>query len=176
MMETLNRHFREIAQAAFQRNGFASAELAAQWAVIAGDSVAAISAPGKISWPRSNDKSAQKQGGTLTLNAAQGRALELQYASPRIIERVNQFLGYRAITAIKVIQSDFAPQVARKVAAPQASPAWEEKLAEIKDPELQAALRRMAAHAAPQGPAQKSFSTGENRVLSQQLTSSRTVS
>lgn len=176
MMETLNRHFREIAQAAFQRHGFASAELAAQWPAIAGDSVAAISAPGKISWPRANDKSAQKQGGTLTLNAAQGRALELQYATPRIIERVNQFLGYRAITAIKVIQSDFSPQVASKPQAPAPAPAWEETLAAIAEPELQAALRRMAAHAAPKGPSKKSFSTGENRVLSQQLTSSRTVS
>jgi hypothetical protein len=176
MMETLNRHFREIALAAFQRHGFASAELAAQWPAIAGDSVAAMSAPGKISWPRANDKSAQKQGGTLTLNAAHGRALELQYATPRIIERVNQFLGYRAITAIKVIQSDFAPQVQRNVAAPLPSPAWEESLAGIEEPELQSALRRMAAHAAPKGPSKKSFSTGENRVLSQQLTSSRTVS
>ena len=175
-METLNRHFREIALAAFQRHGFASAELAAQWPAIAGDSVAAISAPGKISWPRANDKSAQKQGGTLTLNAAQGRALELQYATPRIIERVNQFLGYRAITAIRVIQSDFSPQVKHSITAPSPSPAWEESLATIAEPELQAALRRMAAHAAPKGPSGKSFSTGENRVLSQQLTSSRTAS
>ena len=175
MMETLNRYFREIALAAFQRHGFASAELAAQWPAIAGDSMAAISAPGKISWPRANDKSAQKQGGTLTLHAAQGRALELQYASPRIIERVNQFLGYRAITAIKVIQSDFTPQVRRSATQPQPSPAWDESLADIEEPELQAALRRMAAHAAPKGPAKKSFSTGENRVLSQQLTSSRKV-
>lgn len=175
MMETLNRHFREIALAAFQRHGFASAELAAQWPAIAGDSVATISAPGKISWPRANDKSAQKQGGTLTLNAAQGRALELQYATPRIIERVNQFLGYRAITAIKIIQADFSPVVRHSVVPASPSPAWEESLAAIAEPELQAALRRMAAHAAPKGPSDKSFSTGENRVLSQQLTSSRTV-
>ncbi len=181
MMETLNRHFREIALAAFQRHGFASAELAAQWPAIAGDSAAAISAPGKISWPRANDKSAQKQGGTLTLNAAQGRALELQYAAPRIIERVNQFLGYRAITAIKVIQGDFAAQTPRRVAPAKTSSSWEESLADINEPELQEALRRMAAHAAPLGPnpskpAKQGFSTGENRVLSQQLTSSRTVS
>ena len=184
-METLNRHFREIALAAFQRHGFASAELAAQWPAIAGEQAAAISAPGKISWPRANDKSTQKQGGTLTLNAAQGRALELQYAVPRIIERVNQFLGYRAITAIKVIQSDFAPHLAKTMEVARSTPGWDKSLADIHDPDLQAALKRMAAHAAPKGPnppgdreagAKHGFSTGENRVLSQQLTSSRTVS
>ena len=168
MMETLNRHFREIAVAAFQRHGFASAELAAQWPAIAGEQVAAISAPGKISWPRANDKSAQKQGGTLTLNAAQGRALELQYASPNIIERVNQFLGYRAITAVKVLQSDFVVAPTPRPTAPLVST---QTILGIDDEAISSALSRLAANRA----AQKVSPQGENRVLSQQLTSSRTV-
>ncbi len=173
-METLNKHFSTIAKAAFQRHGFASEQLAAQWSLIAGDTVASISKPDKIKWPTQGG--AQKQGGTLHLRAQAGRALEVHYEIPRIIERANQFLGYGAITAIKVIQTADEPALLRPAKRPmsaRAQAAWNAKLSAIHDEALKASLAKLAAHTAPQGPTDSPFSTGENRGFASPPTSSR---
>ena len=182
MMETLNRHFREIAGAAFQRHGFASVELAAQWGAIVGDELAKFCAPEKIRWPHAVGKDAPKQGGTLHVKAYEGRALELHYHAPRIVERVNQFFGYRAVSVVKFLPTQTLapkPSLPKPVMGAEARKAWAKNLEDIADPDLAAALQRFAVHAAPHGPrpspAHTRFSTAENRVLSQPSTSSRKI-
>ena len=98
-METLSKHFREITKAAFARYGFAQADVVANWDAIVGSDLAAVSAPERIKWPRGAGEEAQKQGGTLVIRAAPGRALELQYEASRIISRINSFFGYGAVAA-----------------------------------------------------------------------------
>ena len=174
-MQTIDKHFRVLAKAAFQRHGFASEQLVAQWRVIVGDQVAAISRPEKIKWPRGNDASGHQSGGTLVLKALAGRALELHYETPRIIERVNQFLGYGAIAALKVTPDNSPlpiPKVPRKPMKPEAAKAWAENFKDIEDTDLKAALSKLASFSAPNGP-KNTFSTGVNRVLSQSPNSSR---
>ena len=174
-MQTIDKHFRNLAKAAFQRHGFASEQLVAQWRVIVGEQVASISRPEKIKWPRGNDASGHQSGGTLQVKAQAGRALELHYETPRIIERVNQFLGYGAITALKVTPDNAPlpePKIPRKPMKPEAAKAWAENFDDIEDPDLKAALARLASFSAPNGP-KTTFSTGVNRVLSQSPNSSR---
>ena len=106
-MDTLNKHFRKLTEASFERYGFAYAELLSQWEAIVGVELAAVSAPERISWPRRNDGEedrGQPGGGTLVVRAAEGRALELQYMGPRIIERINGYYGYGAVAKLKVLQ------------------------------------------------------------------------
>ena len=175
-METLDKHFRNLAQAAFQRHGFASEQLVAQWRAIVGDALAAISTPGKINWPRMASEASRKMGGTLVLRAAAGRGLELHYEAPRIIEKVNQFLGYGAIAALKIVQDPLKTATSpppRRMIKPEAAQAWAARFDDIADADLKAALTRLSAFAAPSGPQHPSFSTGENRVLSHPPTSSR---
>jgi hypothetical protein len=93
-METLDKHFRNLAKAAFVRHGFASEQLISQWSVIVGQPFAAFSVPDKIKWPRNTTENARKTGGALIIRAAAGRGLELHYEAPRIMERVNQFLHH----------------------------------------------------------------------------------
>ena len=93
-METLSKHIRDITKAAFARHGFAESDVVAHWAAIVGDELAAVSAPERIKWPRGSGETAQKQGGTLMIRAAPGRALELQYEASRIMARINSFFGY----------------------------------------------------------------------------------
>ncbi len=174
-MQTIDKHFRNLAKAAFQRHGFASEQLVAQWRVIVGEQVAAISRPEKIKWPRGNDASGHQSGGTLVLKATSGRALELHYETPRIIERVNQFLGYGAIAALKVTPDNSPPpalKIPRKPMKPEAAKAWADSFDDIADPDLKAALSKLASFSAPNGP-KTTFSTGVNRVLSQSPNSSR---
>ena len=147
-MQTLDKHFRELTRAAFARHGFAYGDLLAQWPAIMGD-VAAMSTPEKIKWPKGAGETARKIGGTLLISAAPGRALELQYQAPFILERVNAYLGHGAVTAVKIVQGT-APAKARVRAKPPVlaegiAAALETRLATITDDGLKSALRRLAA-------------------------------
>lgn len=154
-METLHKYFRELTRAAFARHGFAQAELVANWDEIVGPELGAISAPESLKAPRG--AGAAKLGATLHLRAAPGRALEVSYAAPRIIERVNAFLGFGAVTHVKAVAAARWRDVpTAPPPLPETSPA-EHRLATISDETLKNSLRRlgqsMAARAkgSPQG-------------------------
>ena len=177
-METLDKHFRNLAKAAFVRHGFASEQLISQWSIIVGESFAAFSAPDKITWPRTALENTRKSGGTLVIRAVAGRALELHHQIPRVMERVNQFLGYGAISAIKIVQTDIAAKPKKTPLPPMAADAaqaWENNIKDISDENLRAALARLASHAAPNGP-KPHFSTGEIRDWPLSSTSVRKLS
>lgn len=150
-METLDRHFRDLTQAAFARHGFAYAELLARWPAIVGEELSRHSEPERIRWPRGLSAEAHKQGGTLIVRSLPGHALELQHLVPHLIERINGFYGYGAITAVKVVQGALAakPKAVPKTArlGARAAKALEARLAGIADERLKNALRRLGAQA-----------------------------
>src|SRR5271157_2954472 len=83
----------------FTRQGFASAELVTRWPEIAGAEIAAHSEPIKIQWPRPDD-TGMRPPGTLVLRVEGPAAIEIQHLAGVICERVNRFLGWRAIERI----------------------------------------------------------------------------
>ena len=174
-MESLNKHFAAITRPAFQRHGFASEQLAAQWSAIVGSGSAATAKPERIKWPTTAAQQKQKLGGTLVLRAPAAFALDIHYEIPRLIERVNQFLGYGAITTIKIVkEADLpVPKPERRKPNPSASAAWQSEITGIAEPELQEALTKLASEISPRGPSHTSFSTGENRRFEPPPTSSR---
>ena len=77
--------------------------LMASWPEIVGADLAAQSRPMKIKWPpRASD--GEFQPGTLVVATGAMAALHLQHETGAIIERVNTFMGYTAINAVKVEQ------------------------------------------------------------------------
>jgi len=150
-MQTLDKPFRELTQAAFARYGFAYGELLSQWAAIVGDGFAKACRPERISWPRQAGEVRQRMGGTLILQVAPGRALELHYETPKLIERINVFYGYGAIAAIKIRQAPAAapqPPVRSKPGLrPAEAAALEAELAGIGEEGLRDALRRLGTGA-----------------------------
>ena len=156
-METLAKHFRAITKAAFARYGFAEADVVANWEAIVGEALAAHSAPERIRWPRGAGEEAQKQGGTLVIRAAPGRALELQYEASRIISRINSFFGYSAVVSIKVMQAQDMPQGRRPAPPLPEKPVCEQELASLEESPLKSALERLGrgvargARSSPQG-------------------------
>lgn len=155
-METLSKHFREITKAAFARYGFAQADVVANWDAIVGEDLAAVSAPERIKWPRGSGEDARKQGGTLVIRAAPGRALELQYEASRIISRINSFFGYGAVAGLKVMPAAAFVLPRRKPPALPDKPVHEQDVNAVEDPSLRAALERLGrgvagSRSSPQG-------------------------
>ena len=155
-METLSKHFREITKAAFARYGFAQADVVANWDAIVGADLAAVSAPERIKWPRGAGEDAQKQGGTLVIRAAPGRALELQYEASRIISRINSFFGYGAVASLKVMQAVELGKAPPKPPRIADKSFHEQELSTVEDPSLRSALERLGrgvagARSSPQG-------------------------
>lgn len=104
----------EVTRKAFERHGFPAGRLAADWTAIVGPALAHFTRPEKIKWPRpvedAADDGSEAAGATLVLRVDGARALEVQYRAAQIMEKINGFLGYRAITEIRLVQ---APVVCR---------------------------------------------------------------
>ena len=133
--------------AAFKRHGFASTEIVTHWEDIAGPEIAAHSEPIKITWPRQNDAE-EPQPATLVLRCQGPAAIEIQHLAGVIVERVNRFLGWRAIDRVALRQAPLARR--DKPRPPPAIDAEEarriaERMTDITDDNLRAALGRLGA-------------------------------
>ncbi|MCH8168478.1 MAG: DUF721 domain-containing protein [Proteobacteria bacterium] len=153
------RGFRSAGETARKRlgeaaagHGFAEPEVLLRWPEVVGERLAGLCQPVKVSYSR-----AHRLGATLVVRVEGARATEVEHLGPRIIERVNQFYGYRAIDRLKVTQTSggFAEEPAGYNGPPDAaptepSPAARARAAEltrgIESEALRAALTRMGAH------------------------------
>jgi hypothetical protein len=148
---------------AFAKQGFASVELVTRWPEIVGAEIAAHSQPEKIQWPRSpqgrTPQGHTPQGrtpqvgtapepGTLLLRVEGPAALEVQHLSDVILERVNQFFGWRAVGSVRLRQAPLSRRAAPKpLPAPDATALARiaASLPEISDEKLRDALARLGA-------------------------------
>jgi len=127
--------------------GFASAEIIARWADIAGPEIAAHSEPMKINWPRRADGEVAEPA-TLVLRVEGPAALEIQHLSAVILERINRFFGWQAIGRIALRQAPLRRR-GRPAPPPPPDPAEAALIAEslpaIEDEDLRRALARLGA-------------------------------
>lgn len=83
------------------KNKLAELEILRNWAQIVGNDLAKYSLPQKITFHKN-----EKTNGTLLLQVLSGAfATEISQQLPRIIEKVNLFFGYSAVSDIKIIQT-----------------------------------------------------------------------
>ena len=154
---TTNKPFRPVARPlrdllgkvvgdTFTRQGFASAELVTRWPEIAGAEIAAHSEPIKIQWPRPDDVG-MRPPGTLVLRVEGPAGIEIQHLAGVICERVNRFLGWRAIERIALRQAPLRRASRKPERKPDAAAAARlaASLPEIADDDLRAALARLGA-------------------------------
>ncbi len=132
---------------ALKAQGFASAEIVARWADIVGAEIAAHSEPLKINWPRqANEDTAEPA--TLVLRVEGPAAIEIQHLSAVILERVNQFFGWRAIGRLALRQAPLRRRTPKKVPPPP-DPAVTARIAaslpQVEDESLRQALARLGA-------------------------------
>ena len=96
-----------ITKPAFGKRGLSSAAIVNQWPAIIGPVLAAHSVPERIVYPKG-----ERTGGTLYLRIDSGSlATELQHLQPLLIERVNGYIGYRAVADLKMIQGPLPPRI-----------------------------------------------------------------
>jgi hypothetical protein len=131
---------------AFRKQGFASAELVTRWTEIAGAEIAAHSEPIKIQWPRPIEGE-EREPGTLVLRVDGPAAIEIQHLTSVICERVNRFLGWRAVARVGLRQAPLRRGAVKTRRAPDAAAAARvaAALSDIDDEELRLALARLGA-------------------------------
>ena len=102
----------KITQKVFEKFGFSTAALLTDWAIIVGRDLAAYTAPERLKWPRgfegapdADDTEPGRSGATLMLRVEPARALDIQYKSRLLIDRINAYFGYRAVAEIRLIQA-----------------------------------------------------------------------
>lgn len=101
-----------LTRKSFEKYGFSTATLLTDWAIIAGRDLASFTLPERLKWPRNvdafedvSDEARGRPGATLVLRVDGPRAIEVQYQTVQIIERINAHFGYRAVSDIRFIQA-----------------------------------------------------------------------
>ena len=89
-----------IARDALGRKSAALGTVMADWADIVGPDLAARATPEKLAPERRAE-----DGGILTLRTTPAAALEIQHDAPRILQRVNAYLGFKAVARIALRQA-----------------------------------------------------------------------
>ncbi len=146
-----------ITRAAFNAHGFPSASVLSDWPDIIGAEFADITSPERLMWPRGAEPYPEQEGGmkgrtqhrragaTLVLRVDGPRSLEIQHITPQLLERINIYFGYRAVSHLRIVQGPVHRETADKT-RPAARARKEIPLdREIEDEGLRAALSRLAA-------------------------------
>ena len=142
-MRRLSAMIEPIVAPSARKRGFAISRLISHWHDTVGD-LSDWCRPADIQFPRGS-----RNKGILKLQIASGRGPQAQAMTQQIIDAVNASFGYQAVDRITLAQS-LAPacQILEKQKPATISDAddiWtlDEKLKDIKSPELRAALRRL---------------------------------
>ena len=140
----------EILDPVLRKRAGISIGLVQSWEEIAGPRLAGRSRPEKIQWPRRLHEDDPFEPAVLIIACEGMAALHLQHEAGEIINRVNAFLGFRAIGRIRILQKPVLTEKARpKPALRPLSEAEKSKLSQtvgkIEDDGLRASLERLGA-------------------------------
>lgn len=123
-----------------RKRGLAEAALISEWGAIIGPALAAQCVPLRL--VRGTD------GGTLHIRTGGALALELQHLEPQVIERINGYFGYRAISRIALHQGPIdagraKPRRAAMPPSPEDATALAARLDSVADEGLRQALDQL---------------------------------
>jgi hypothetical protein len=131
----------------FARQGFASTELVTRWIDVVGPEIGHHCEPIKLQWPRGSDSDAPEPA-ILVLRVEGPVAIEIQHLKTVICERVNRFLGWRAIGDIALRQAPLTRRERKQEAPaidPEATARVAATLTDVEDDDLRQALARLGA-------------------------------
>lgn len=119
----------------FRKKSPAGAQLMADWPMVVGPALAAVTTPLRLS------------AGTLTLACAGPVAMELQHLAPELIGRINAHLGRVAVERLRFVQQAPTGAASRPTPRAPATPLpaeVEQRLSSMPEGELREALAKLA--------------------------------
>jgi hypothetical protein len=131
--KTVGSYVPSLTRKAFEKFGFSTATLITDWTSIAGAELARYAIPERLKWPRGpaggdeTEDGDGRPGATLILRVDPARALDVEYKSRQIVQRINAYFGYRAVESLRLVQAPLPDAPPAKPlphpanAAPQAS-------------------------------------------------------
>lgn len=142
----------QLTRKAFEKFGFSAATLIMDWPTIVGGEIAGWTLPERLKWPRlageadieGTAAAKSRSGATLVLRVDQARALDVQYKSKQIIERINAYFGYAAITELRIVQGPIE-RASRPIRRLPASAPLTREVSGIAHEPLRDALARLGA-------------------------------
>jgi len=150
----------KLTKPAFEKFGFSVTSIITEWGQIVGQDLAGFTQPDKLKWRRKKadapggytgapnlmDNSRTSDGATLVLRVEGSNAIEVQFQSEQIIERINCYFGFKAITEIRIFQAPLNKNQNSHQYPPLLRPTYDTAgLKEIQNKELRLALARMAS-------------------------------
>jgi hypothetical protein len=96
----LSQMLTQVVKPVYKKHGFAEHRILTEWPTIVGEDCAGYSLPQKLVLPRG-----KKEGGTLHVQVASGRALELQHLQPVILSRIATYFGCPAVSRMVFTQT-----------------------------------------------------------------------
>lgn len=144
--QRLSRLVPPLARKAFRARGFVNEEVVTRWPDIVGPELADHTQPLKLSFGRG-----ERLNAALEVRVAPGFATRLQHDSPRVIDRINAYFGYRAVDRLSLRQGPVAPPARPQAPVPPppldaAGLARLDKMsAPVQDEKLRDLLRRWGA-------------------------------
>ncbi|MEM7545023.1 MAG: DUF721 domain-containing protein [Pseudomonadota bacterium] len=139
------------------KRGFAELRLLMEWRDVVGEALASVCRPVKVSY---GGRGGPGLGASLVVTTEGARAPEVEMQKTRIIEKVNVFYGYRAISRLVIDQSRSAtpplPSTARQTGFAEAAEPWtgadestqirEKPVSGVEDERLGLALSRLGTN------------------------------
>lgn len=89
----------KLVKTTFEKKGFIQAEILLEWGKIVGQEMSQKCIPEKLVFPKE-----KKTEGTLYLNVQISSGLLIEYGAPLIIDKINSYFGYQAVTRLKIKQ------------------------------------------------------------------------
>ncbi|MBR6231775.1 MAG: DUF721 domain-containing protein [Alphaproteobacteria bacterium] len=124
-LDSLTREVQKLARPLLGQHGFTQVELISHWSEIMGTELAIGVKPVKLTFPAKD-----RANGTLSVRTAGGAfALLLEHQKGRIMEKVNTYFGYPAVSSLKIEQGGV-----HLASEPESEPEWplsEEELAPL---------------------------------------------
>lgn len=139
-VEALGRAVNRLTGRVFGKRGMNDGAIARHWPEIAGETLARVSVPEKITYEKG-----ERIRGTLRLRVSNSAlATEIQHSEPIIVERINTYFGYQAVARLRLIHglvpASRAKPAARRNLTREEETALEDQLSGVKDDDIRTAL------------------------------------
>jgi len=125
-----------------RKRGFAKVDLIASWDDVVGPRYAEVTQPAKLTWRRDG-----AGGAVLTVRVSGPSAVFLQHESEAFIARINTFLGFQAVSELRIVQQPLTRPRTSTPPPPELSErdaiAIDHQVADIEDDGLRAAVARL---------------------------------